>query len=49
MDDVDTETKKRRADELVEVFREEAFIFHQRFVGTKQLVLVEGVSSKSWN
>ncbi|XP_044153347.1 mitochondrial tRNA methylthiotransferase CDK5RAP1 isoform X2 [Bufo gargarizans] len=46
-DDVPPEVKKRRLEELIEVFREEAEKVSQRAVGSTQLVLVEGVSKRS--
>ncbi|XP_072259309.1 mitochondrial tRNA methylthiotransferase CDK5RAP1 [Pyxicephalus adspersus] len=46
-DDVPEEVKKRRLEELIAVFREEAERVSERSVGSKQLVLVEGVSKRS--
>ncbi|XP_040292572.1 mitochondrial tRNA methylthiotransferase CDK5RAP1-like [Bufo bufo] len=46
-DDVPPEVKKRRLEELIEVFREEAEKVSQRAVGSTQLVLVEGASKRS--
>ncbi|XP_069807903.1 mitochondrial tRNA methylthiotransferase CDK5RAP1 [Dendropsophus ebraccatus] len=46
-DDVPPEVKKRRLEELIAVFREEAEKVNQRAVGSTQLVLVEGVSKRS--
>ncbi|KAG8565460.1 hypothetical protein GDO81_012860 [Engystomops pustulosus] len=46
-DDVPPEVKKRRLEELIAVFREEAEKVNQRDVGSTQLVLVEGVSKRS--
>lgn len=36
--------KKRRLEELISVFREEAAKVNMAFIGSAQLVLVEGVS-----
>lgn len=44
-DDVPAEVKKRRLEELIAVFREEAERVNKREVGNKHLVLVEGVST----
>ncbi|KAM9296190.1 mitochondrial tRNA methylthiotransferase CDK5RAP1 [Gastrophryne carolinensis] len=46
-DDVPEEVKKRRLEELIAVFREEAEKVNERAVGSTQLVLVEGVSKRS--
>lgn len=46
-DDVPAEVKKRRLEELIAVFREEAERVNKREVGNKHLVLVEGVSKRS--
>ncbi|KAG9473938.1 mitochondrial tRNA methylthiotransferase CDK5RAP1 [Eleutherodactylus coqui] len=46
-DNVPPEVKKRRLEELIAVFREEAEKVNQRAVGSTQLVLVEGVSKRS--
>ncbi|XP_056406405.1 mitochondrial tRNA methylthiotransferase CDK5RAP1 [Hyla sarda] len=46
-DDVPPEVKKRRLEELIAVFREEAEKVNQRAVGSTQLVLVEGTSKRS--
>ncbi|KAM5135781.1 mitochondrial tRNA methylthiotransferase CDK5RAP1 [Mantella aurantiaca] len=46
-DDVPAEVKKRRLEELSAVFREEAERVNKRAVGSKHLVLVEGVSKRS--
>lgn len=43
-DDVPADVKKRRLEELITVFREEAARAHRAMVGQAQLVLVEGVS-----
>lgn len=43
-DDVPTDVKKRRLEELVAAFREEAARANAALVGQAQLVLVEGVS-----
>ena len=42
-DSVPEEVKKRRLNELVSTFYSTAAIRNQRFIGTHQLVLVEGV------
>ncbi|XP_053309881.1 mitochondrial tRNA methylthiotransferase CDK5RAP1 [Spea bombifrons] len=47
VDDVPPEVKKRRLEELISVFREEATRVNQRAVGSTQLVLVEGPSKRS--
>uniref|UniRef100_A0A8C5QAA0 Mitochondrial tRNA methylthiotransferase CDK5RAP1 n=1 Tax=Leptobrachium leishanense TaxID=445787 RepID=A0A8C5QAA0_9ANUR len=46
-DDVPAEVKKRRLEELIMVFREEAGRVNQGAVGSTQLVLVEGPSKRS--
>ncbi|KAM4623052.1 mitochondrial tRNA methylthiotransferase CDK5RAP1 [Discoglossus pictus] len=46
-DDVPPEVKKRRLEELVMVFRNEALRLNQAAVGSTQLVLVEGPSKRS--
>ncbi|XP_063816463.1 mitochondrial tRNA methylthiotransferase CDK5RAP1 isoform X2 [Pseudophryne corroboree] len=46
-DDVPAEVKKRRLEELIAVFREEAERVNKRAVGRTQLVLVEGASKRS--
>lgn len=46
-DDVPPVVKKRRLEELIAVFREEAEKVNKRAVGSTQLVLVEGVSKRS--
>ncbi|XP_018414798.1 PREDICTED: CDK5 regulatory subunit-associated protein 1 [Nanorana parkeri] len=46
-DDVPAEVKKRRLEELIAVFREDAERVNKRSVGNKHLVLVEGVSKRS--
>lgn len=43
-DDVPAEVKRRRLEELISVFREEATRVNGAMVGRSQLVLVEGVS-----
>ena len=50
-DDVPEPVKKRRLHELVSSFYSTAAIRNQRFIGTHQLVLVEGVRERekeSW-
>ncbi|PKK18812.1 CDK5 regulatory subunit associated protein 1 [Columba livia] len=46
-DDVPADVKKRRLEELITVFREEAARAHRAMVGQAQLVLVEGPSKRS--
>ncbi|KFV91363.1 CDK5 regulatory subunit-associated protein 1, partial [Fulmarus glacialis] len=46
-DDVHADIKKRRLEELITVFREEAARANQAMVGQSQLVLVEGPSKRS--
>ncbi|KAM4691454.1 mitochondrial tRNA methylthiotransferase CDK5RAP1 [Rhinophrynus dorsalis] len=46
-DDVKPEVKRRRLEELIAVFREEAVRVNQRAVGSTHLVLVEGPSKRS--
>ncbi|KAM9285125.1 mitochondrial tRNA methylthiotransferase CDK5RAP1 [Morus bassanus] len=46
-DDVPADTKKRRLEELITVFREEAAKANEAMVGQSQLVLVEGPSKRS--
>ncbi|KFP31483.1 CDK5 regulatory subunit-associated protein 1, partial [Colius striatus] len=46
-DDVPPETKRRRLQELIAVFREEAARANEAMVGQSQLVLVEGPSRRS--
>lgn len=46
-DDVSTEVKKQRLNELITVFREEASKLCLKAVGTSQLVLVKGFSKRS--
>ncbi|XP_061864926.1 mitochondrial tRNA methylthiotransferase CDK5RAP1 [Colius striatus] len=46
-DDVPPETKRRRLQELIAVFREEAARANEAMVGQSQLVLVEGPSKRS--
>lgn len=43
-DDVPVPVKQRRLEELISVFREEAAKVNMAFIGSAQLVLVEGVS-----
>lgn len=43
-DDVPADVKRRRLEELIAVFREEAARANEAMVGQAQLVLVEGVS-----
>jgi len=47
VDDVPYEVKTRRVDEVVEAFRKETLSRNQSFIGTNQLVLVEGLSKRS--
>jgi len=50
-DSVPEEVKKRRLNELVSTFYSTAAVRNQRFIGTHQLVLVEGVGGRgptSW-
>ncbi|XP_056129175.1 CDK5 regulatory subunit-associated protein 1 [Lampris incognitus] len=46
-DDVPTEVKRRRLEELISVFREEAARVNANLIGSTQLVLVEGESKRS--
>ncbi|CAL8337052.1 unnamed protein product [Merluccius merluccius] len=46
-DDVPSEVKQRRLEELISTFREEAARVNSALVGTTQLVLVEGESKRS--
>uniref|UniRef100_A0A663N970 Mitochondrial tRNA methylthiotransferase CDK5RAP1 n=1 Tax=Athene cunicularia TaxID=194338 RepID=A0A663N970_ATHCN len=46
-DDVPADVKKRRLEELIAVFREEAARANEALVGQSQLVLVEGPSKRS--
>ncbi|XP_060714001.1 CDK5 regulatory subunit-associated protein 1 [Tachysurus vachellii] len=46
-DNVPVEVKKRRLEELISVFREEAFKLNTALIGSTQLVLVEGESKRS--
>uniref|UniRef100_A0AAY5EE17 Mitochondrial tRNA methylthiotransferase CDK5RAP1 n=1 Tax=Electrophorus electricus TaxID=8005 RepID=A0AAY5EE17_ELEEL len=46
-DDIPAEVKKRRLEELICTFREEATKVNTRLIGSTQLVLVEGESKKS--
>ncbi|XP_054701841.1 mitochondrial tRNA methylthiotransferase CDK5RAP1 [Grus americana] len=46
-DDVPADIKKRRLEELITVFREEAVKANEAMVGQSQLVLVEGPSKRS--
>ncbi|XP_027750814.1 CDK5 regulatory subunit-associated protein 1 [Empidonax traillii] len=46
-DDVPTDVKKRRLEELISAFREEAATANAALVGQEQLVLVEGPSKRS--
>ncbi|XP_072522472.1 mitochondrial tRNA methylthiotransferase CDK5RAP1 [Salminus brasiliensis] len=46
-DDVPAEVKKRRLEELISVFREEAAKVNSTLIGSTQLVLVEGESKRS--
>ncbi|NXT23383.1 CK5P1 protein, partial [Syrrhaptes paradoxus] len=46
-DDVPADVKKRRLEELIAVFREEAARANEAMVGRSQLVLVEGPSKRS--
>ncbi|XP_039355063.1 mitochondrial tRNA methylthiotransferase CDK5RAP1 isoform X2 [Mauremys reevesii] len=46
-DDVPAEVKRRRLEELISVFREEATRANEAMVGCSQLVLVEGPSKRS--
>jgi len=48
-DSVPEEVKKRRLNELVSTFYSTAAVRNQRFIGTHQLVLVEGFSKRSNN
>ena len=43
-DDVPEEVKKRRLQELIDLFRSIVAVRNRRFIGTDQLVLVENVS-----
>ncbi|XP_073539959.1 mitochondrial tRNA methylthiotransferase CDK5RAP1 [Phyllobates terribilis] len=47
IDDVPPEVKKRRLEELIAVFREEAEKVSQKALRSTQLVLVEGISKRS--
>ncbi|KAG7318882.1 hypothetical protein KOW79_017356 [Hemibagrus wyckioides] len=46
-DDVPTEVKQRRLEDLISVFREEAAKLNSALIGSTQLVLVEGESKRS--
>ncbi|KAJ1368977.1 hypothetical protein KIN20_030344 [Parelaphostrongylus tenuis] len=46
-DDVPDEVKRRRHEELANVFREESLAINSSLIGTEQLVLVEGTSKRS--
>lgn len=46
-DDVPDEVKRRRHEELANVFREESLAINSSLIGTEQLVLVEGTSRRS--
>ncbi|XP_006003204.1 CDK5 regulatory subunit-associated protein 1 [Latimeria chalumnae] len=46
-DDVPTEVKKRRLEELITEFRNEASTLNSEAIGSTQLVLVEGASKRS--
>ena len=45
-DDVADDTKKKRLQELIDVFHSIASVKNKRFIGSDQLVLVENVSLK---
>lgn len=45
-DDVPAEVKQRRLEECIGVFREEAARVNAALIGSTQLVLVEGVSTR---
>lgn len=47
-DDVPAEVKRRRLEECMRVFREEAARVNSALIDSTQLVLVEGVSLHSW-
>ncbi|XP_028854521.1 mitochondrial tRNA methylthiotransferase CDK5RAP1 isoform X2 [Denticeps clupeoides] len=46
-DDIPSEVKQRRLEELIAVFREEATKINARLIGSTQLILVEGDSKRS--
>ncbi|VDM53295.1 unnamed protein product [Angiostrongylus costaricensis] len=46
-DDVPNEVKRRRHEELANVFRKESLTINSSLIGTEQLVLVEGTSKRS--
>uniref|UniRef100_A0A0K0DM04 TRAM domain-containing protein n=1 Tax=Angiostrongylus cantonensis TaxID=6313 RepID=A0A0K0DM04_ANGCA len=46
-DDIPNEVKRRRHEELANVFRKESLAINSSLIGTEQLVLVEGTSKRS--
>jgi tRNA A37 methylthiotransferase MiaB len=46
-DDVPLDVKKRRVNEVVEIFRRNALELNRKRIGTQQLILVEGRSKRS--